>query len=185
MSSLDLQDVQTQRAITEAKLNNNFGATLTASYGFNATGNNFGRAYGELLNAQRVTLAVDVPLINWGAGREDVHAAQADREQFTSLAESATRQTEHEARFAALALPQVRRNLELSATADTVAQKRFDVAYNRYVIGRINVDNLYIAQQEKDQARVQYIRALRGYWDAYARLRLVTLYDFERGQRIR
>ena len=71
------------------------------------------------------------------------------------------------------------------AAPDTVAQKRFDVAYNRYVIGRINVDNLYIAQQEKDQARVQYIRALRGYWDAHARLRLVTLYDFERGQRIR
>ena len=43
VSSLDLQDVQTQRAITEAKLNNNFGATLTASYGFNATGNNFRR----------------------------------------------------------------------------------------------------------------------------------------------
>jgi outer membrane protein TolC len=185
VSSLDLQDVQTQRAITEAKLNNNFGATLTASYGFNATGNNFGRAYGELLNAQRVTLQVDVPLVTWGAGREEVHAAQADREQFTSLAESATRQTEHEARFAALALPQERRSLELSAAADTVAQKRFDVAYNRYVIGRINVDNLYIAQQEKDQARVQYIRALRGYWDAHARLRLVTLYDFERGQRIR
>jgi tetratricopeptide (TPR) repeat protein len=50
-----------------------------------------------------------------------------------------------------------------------LAQRRFDVAYNRYVIARISIDNLYIAQQEKDQARTQYVRALRGYWEAYYR----------------
>jgi Outer membrane efflux protein len=90
-----------------------------------------------------------------------------------------------QARFTALEVMQARRNLAISSTADTVAQKRFDVAYNRYVIGRISIDNLYIAQQEKDQARTQYVRALRGYWEAYYRLRRVTLYDFERNQVIR
>lgn len=185
LSNIELQEVQAQRRITEAKLNNNFGATLTASFGYNATGNNFRRAYGELLNAQQVTLQMDVPVLQWGAGREEVHAAQAQQEQVASLAEAQVAQTEHTARFAALGLMQARRNLAISSTADTVAQKRFDVAYNRYVIGRIAVDNLYIAQQEKDQARTQYVRALRGYWEAYYRLRRVTLYDFERNQVIR
>jgi len=73
----------------------------------------------------------------------------------------------------------------LSAKADTVAQKRFEVAYNRYVIGRIGIDNLYIAQNEKDQAVNQYLQALRGYWAAYYRLRQATLYDFEARARIR
>ena len=76
-------------------------------------------------------------------------------------------------------------NLEISATADTVAQQRFEVAYNRYVIGNITIDNLYIAQQEKDQARTQYVRALRAYWESYYRLRRVTLYDFEANRAIR
>ncbi|MEB3323538.1 MAG: TolC family protein, partial [Synechococcaceae cyanobacterium] len=53
------------------------------------------------------------------------------------------------------------------------------VAYNRYVIGRISIDNLYIAQREKDQAKAQYVQALYGYWRAYYDLRRVTLYDFE------
>ncbi len=184
-SSLELQDVQSQRSVTEAKLGNNFSATLTASYGYNATGTNFTRAYGDLLNAQQVRLQVDVPLLQWGAGKEEVRAAQADREQIARLTESQIAQVEHQARFAALELMQARRNLTLSATADTVAQKRFDVAYNRYVIGNIAIDNLYVAQQEKDEARRRLVLAVRGYWQAYYQLRRATLYDFERGERIR
>jgi outer membrane protein len=42
-----------------------------------------------------------------------------------------------------------------------------------------------LAQQEKDEARGRFVLALRGYWQAYYRLRRVTLYDFERGERIR
>jgi outer membrane protein len=66
----------------------------------------------------------------------------------------------------------------ISAKADTVATKRFDVAKNRYVIGKIGISDLYIAQSEKDAALQAYVQALRGYWSAYYRLRRVTLYDF-------
>jgi len=66
-----------------------------------------------------------------------------------------------------------------------VAGKRFDVALNRYVIGRIAIDNLYIAQSEKDQALAGFVQALRGYWQAYYRLRRLTLFDFATGQPIR
>jgi outer membrane protein TolC len=66
-----------------------------------------------------------------------------------------------------------------------VADKRFEVAYNRYVIGRITIDNLYLAQNEKDQALTQFVQALRGYWRAYYELRRATLYDFEAGRPIR
>ncbi len=72
----------------------------------------------------------------------------------------------------------------MSAKADTVASKRFDVAYERYVIGKITIDNLYIAQNDKDQALLQFVQALRGYWTAYYQLRQLTLYDFVNGHRI-
>ena len=66
-----------------------------------------------------------------------------------------------------------------------MATKRFEVALNRYGISRITIDNLYIAQSEKDQALSSYVQALRGYWQAYFQLRKATLYDFERGEVIR
>ena len=47
------------------------------------------------------------------------------------------------------------------------------------------MDNLYQAQTEKDQAILQYVQSLRGYWTSYYRLRRLTLYDFERGAPIR
>ena len=51
--------------------------------------------------------------------------------------------------------------------------------------GKIQIDNLYIAQGERDGALRAYIDALRGYWAAYYRLRRLTLYDFSAGQPIR
>src|SRR5256886_3991915 len=86
---------------------------------------------------------------------------------YTTLFRSAIDQAAHEAHFAALQLSQARRNVALLAKADTVGQKRFEVAYNRYVIGRIAIDNLYIAQTEKDQALTSFVQGLRGYWQAH------------------
>jgi len=91
---------------------------------------------------------------------------------------------EQDARFAALQFTQSRRQLALSAKADTVAGKRFEVAKNRYVIGKIDIGDLYIAQSEKDAALLAYVQSLRGAWLAYYRLRRLTLYGFVEGRRI-
>lgn len=184
VSNVELQELQAERRVTQARLDNGFGAVLSASYGFNATGSEFSDAYDDLLEAQRLTFSVEIPLVQWGRRSNEVGAAKMEREAVEAAGQVTLDRTAHEARFAALQLAQARRALALSAKADTVAQKRFEVAYNRYGIGRISIDNLFIAQREKDQARQQYVRALRGYWEAYYRLRQVTLYDFRRGNRI-
>ncbi|MFW6084181.1 MAG: TolC family protein [Gemmatimonadota bacterium] len=184
VSDVDLRQIQAERRVTEAKLDNGFGAVLSASYGFNATGDELSGAYENLLEAQRLNFSVEIPLMNWGVRGNEVGAARMERDAVEHETRVTLEETAHEARFAALQLSQARRSLELSTRADTVAQKRFEVAYNRYGIGRISIDNLFIAQREKDQARQRYVQALRGYWDAYYRLRQVTLYDFRRGERI-
>jgi outer membrane protein TolC len=185
MSELELQAVQAKREIAEARLNNGMGATVNASVGFNQTAQDLNLAYQDLLQQQRFALGVSIPIVQWGARGGAIQAARADQRRVDALAKSAREQIAQDARFGALGLSQAKRNLEVSAKADTVAAKRFEVAYNRYVIGRIGIDNLYIAQNEKDQAVNQYMQALRNYWSAYYRLRQVTLYDFEKGVPIR
>jgi outer membrane protein TolC len=184
MADVSLQDVQARRRVREAKLTNGLNATIQASYGFNATGPEMGVAYRDLLEARRFQVSVEIPLWQWGARSGNIRAAEAEREQAEHSAHAVVEQTAHEARFAALGISQARRGLELSARGDTVAQKRFEVAYNRYLIGRISLENLFTAQNEKDQARNQFVQALRNYWQAYYTLRRVTLFDFERGARI-
>ncbi|MEZ4585817.1 MAG: TolC family protein [Gemmatimonadales bacterium] len=185
VTEAELQHVQADRRVTEAKLTNSPGATIEAAFGFNATGPDVNLAYENLLEARQFTLRVDVPLLQWGAHKESVRAAQADREQAASTRKTALEQTAQDAHFAALELAQARRTLDLSAKADSVAGKRFEVAYNRYVIGRIAIDNLYLAQTEKDQALNQFVQSLRGYWVSFFRLRRLTLFDFEAGRPIR
>ena len=184
VSDVALQDVQARRRVTEARLSNWAGASVTASYGFNATAPNASEVYSNLTNAQQLALTVSLPLWQWGAHSEGVQAAKADQERTANLTQSTLQQTTQDAYFAALQLSQARRNLALSLKADTVAGKRFDVALNRYIIGRIAIDNLYLAQSEKDQAVTQAVQSLRGYWQAYFRLRRMTLFDFEKGEAI-
>ncbi len=181
----ELTDVQAKRRITEARLNNGVGATVTASVGLNQTAPEVNGAYRDLLNQQRFSLNVQMPLVQWGARSGEVQAARADKDRVEASNRADREQLEQDAHFAALQLSQSRRSLALAAKSDTVASKRFEVAYNRYVIGRIGMDNLYLAQNEKNQALEQYLQALRGYWLAYYRLRRVTLYDFARGSVIR
>jgi len=182
---IDQQETQAKRGVSESRLNRFPGANLSASYGYNASGLTRTDVYRDLQEAQRFTLGVTVPLISWGARSADLQAAQSELLRVESTSRVAREQASQDAYFAALQVSLARRQLAISAKADTVAQKRFEVAYNRYVIGRIDVDQLYLAQNEKDQALLAYVQALRGYWSAHYRLRRVTLYDFERSEPIR
>jgi outer membrane protein TolC len=59
------------------------------------------------------------------------------------------------------------------------------VAKNRYLIGKIDITNLQIAQNEKDMARLSYFQALRQYWVAYYQLRRASLYDFVKAEKVK
>jgi len=184
LRDFDLQGVQARRRVNEARLSNGFGATLVATAGLNQTAPVFGDAYRSLLDQQRFELAVEMPLFQWGNGRAQVEAARADEERVAATVRASRATFEQDARFAALQFTQSRRQLALSAKADTVAGKRFEVAKNRYVIGKIDIGDLYIAQSEKDAALLAYVQSLRGAWLAYYRLRRLTLYGFVEGRRI-
>ncbi|MBS1543861.1 MAG: hypothetical protein JST14_09525, partial [Bacteroidetes bacterium] len=68
--------------------------------------------------------------------------------------------------------------LEITRKSDEVALKRYTVAQNRYLIGKIDITNLGIALTEKDNAKRAYINALRSFWTSYYDMRRLTLFDF-------
>lgn len=184
MQELDLQRVQAQRRITTARLQNSFSARITAGFGYNQTAPLFNEAYRSPLQQQRFGMQVDMPLVRWGAGKDEVGAARADEKRIVALAERARRELAQEAYFAAKGYSLARLQLNVAAKADTVATRRFEVAKDRYVIGKIGIGELYIAQTEKDQALRSYVEAVRAYWLSYYQLRRVTLHDFQLGRRI-
>ena len=69
-----------------------------------------------------------------------------------------------------------------AAKADTIAQLRYDVTKQRFLIGKIDVLDMNMALTDKDVAKRNYISALRTYWRYYYDIRHVTLFDFEKSQ---
>ena len=181
----EFNEVDSRRRIAEARLQGGPGATVVASYGLNQTSPILNQAYKSPLEAQAFSVNVQTPIFLWGAHSADVQAAEAAREAVLSNNRLSVANIEQQARYAALGFAQARRGLIISAKADTVGSKRYEVAYNRYVIGRIQYADLYLSQQEKDAALQSYVLALRTYWTSYYLLRAQTLYDFEKGQPIR
>jgi outer membrane protein TolC len=177
-----LDDVQSKRSTTTARLNNRFNASIVASAGLNQTASVFGDAYQSPLGKQTLTVGVVMPMLQWGAGHADIEGAKADEQRVAANNKVRRDALVEDARFSALQLQQAQRNVLISAKADTVAEKQFDVARNRYIIGKISNTDLYNAQNEKDAAVLAYVQALRSYWTAYYHLRRVTLYDFAKKQ---
>jgi outer membrane protein TolC len=182
--NLELQQVQAERSVTTARLRNGFNARLTAGVGYNQTAPLFDEVYRSPLRQQSFGLQVEMPLVQWGAGRYEVAAARVEEERIAILAERSRRELAQEASFAARNFALAQSQLALAAKSDTVASRRFDVAKDRYVIGRIGIGELYIAQTEKDAALQAYVQAVRAYWLANYRLRRITLYDFQTGRKI-
>ena len=174
----NFDEVAANRALVTARYNNQFNATINASAGFNQTASAFGESYQSPLGKQSLTIGVNMPMLQWGAGKAEVAAAKSDLNRAQVNNRQRRETLEEEAHFAALQLQQARRNIFLAAKADTVAAKQFEVARNRYTTGRISNTDLYNAQDQKDQALLAYVQSLRGYWTAFYRLRRVTLYDF-------
>lgn len=181
MVELERDAVRARYGLTRARLANGFNAQVTAEVGFNQSAPELNVAYQSLRNQQRARLQIDMPLWQWGGGRSDVAAAEAERERVDHVSRRARAEVQQEAHFAALQFAQSERLLALAAKADTVGAKRFEVARQRYLIGRIGVTDLYIAQTEKDAALQGYVNALRAYWRDWYRLRQLTLWDFSTG----
>ena len=177
-----LQLLTAERRVMQAKSDNSFNATMTASMGYKKRAPLLPDAYNNLLNQQQFSLGFSIPIFRWGAGSSAVDAAVADQKRTATSVEQQQHDFEQEVLYQAARLNLLGKQVAVSAKADTIAQRRFDVAKERYLIGKIDIPNLFLAQSEKDNARRASIQTLWDYWSTYFRVRRLTLYDFEEGR---
>ena len=176
--NFDLQKLTAERNVRQAKSDNYFNATLVASMGYNQRAPILNDAYNNLLEQRQFSLRFYVPLFRWGAGSSAVDAAIADQKRTETSIEQARHDFEQEVLYQVARLNLLQKQVAVAAKSDTIAQRRFDVAKDRYVIGKIDIPNLFLAQSEKDNALRSHFQTLWDYWSAFFRVRRLTLYDF-------
>lgn len=172
-------EIQADRNFAQAKSEAGLALNLRANFGLNQTSDDFADLYNNPQNRQFFTLGFEVPIFNWGKQRAQVKAARNQQREVANSIEFQRRQFIQQVEYTVSQFLQLRGQAVLAAQADTIAQKRYEVSQNQYLIGKIDITNLFIAQNEKDAARQSYIRSLRTFWTGWYNLRQLTLYDFQ------
>ena len=178
--------VEFERRLAEAEAevarergNTGLNADLIATFGFTNRANNYPDLYVNPDDQQTINIGFFIPVLDWGRQKSRVKTAEAFREleQFTVAQDRIN--FEQEVVTKVRTFKMLRNRVGITAVADDIADRSYNISYNRYLIGKISITDLVRSMDEKDQARSQYIESLREFWLAYYDLRALTLYDFE------
>jgi outer membrane protein TolC len=172
------QRIQADQGVAQAK-GSIYQTTITATYGLNKADPVLQEVYNNPVSQQVVNISLNVPLVTWGRNRATVESALATKQLNDYTIAQNEVNFEQEIITLVRRFETLRLQIDITKKSDEVALERYNVAQNRYLIGRIDVTNLNIALTEKDNARRSYIQALQDFWTAYYDLRRLTLYDFE------
>ncbi len=174
----ELREHQAERTLARARSDARFSTTINARVGYNQTGDTFATLYDRLQGQQFFNVQMEVPLVQWGSGKAEIASARNALERIEHSNEIQREELLQEVRYMVRNFQLLQDQLLIAAKTDTIASRRFTVSKDRYLIGKIDITNLQIAQNEKDMARRNYMQTLRNYWTTYYQLEEFTLYDF-------
>lgn len=175
---------EARRDVEKAKGDNGLNATLTAQIGFSNSQTTVSSVYQSPKDQQQVQLVFSVPILDWGRSKSRAKTAEANA-RFTAFAVEQDKQVFHQEIVTQVTLfDMMKDQLKLTSLADSIASEKHQIAKDRYVLGNLSITDLSIAFQEKDQAKRDSIAALRDFWLSYYKLRYLSLFDFEKGEKI-
>lgn len=177
--------LEAESNVARARFANNFSADFNASFGLSQTGATLNEAYTDPLDQETFGFSFQIPVFNWGQNKAEVQSAKVNREQVQRQIQLDQRRLIRNIKFQVLDFMQLKDQVDLAAKSDTIADRRFEVAMNRYLIGKIDITNFQISQGERNNARQTYYQTLKNFWVAYFSLRRATLYDFLENRSIR
>ncbi|HYX08019.1 MAG TPA: TolC family protein [Bacteroidales bacterium] len=175
---MDRQLIEAKRDVAQAKSEKGLKANLYASYGLSKQDAYLDAAYQNPKNQQVVQVGLQMPIIDWGLGRGRYKMAESSQDVVRTQVEQNRIDFQQNIFLQVMRFNLQDDQLMIAAKADTIAQLRYDVTKQRFLIGKIDVLDLNVAQSEKDVAKRGYISALRNYWNYFYTLRQITLYDF-------
>jgi outer membrane protein len=176
--------IEAKRDVAKARGDNSLNATLTARLGFSNSAITLPNVYKSPKDQQLFQLVFDIPILDWGRSRSRLKTAEANQ-KFVQYAVEQDQQIFRQEIFTQVTLfDMMQDQLILTAQADSIASEKYQIARERYVLGHLSITDLSIAFQEKDQAKRDYVFALRDLWGAYYQLRYLSLYDFEKNEKI-
>ena len=182
--SFDRKLLEAQSSVSRAKSDGRFSASLYAVYGLTQSAEDIEDAYKEPSEQQQVMVGISIPIIDWGLAKGKIKMAESQQELVKTSVEQERIDFNQEVYLKVMKFNIQNSQLHIASKSDTVAQKRYEVTKQRYIIGKIGITELNIAQTEKDNSKMGYVAALHNFWQQYYQVRKLTLFDFKDNREI-
>ena len=178
MLSFDRQLIETERDLARARSQRRLQASIDASVGYTQQARDIHDVYLNPQERQTIRLALEIPLLDWKRGKGRYKMAESNRELALVNVKQGKVDFQQNVYLNVMQFNLQDDQLMIAAKSDTIAQKRYDITKQRFLIGKVDVLDLNVALKEKDESKNAYISALRQYWTNYYALRKITLFDF-------
>lgn len=179
MLQLERQVLEADRDVAKARSERGFSANLFAKYGLTGSDVELPNVYKNPSNMQQLSLGLQIPILDWGLGKGRVKMAQSNLEVVKTTVTQSLTDFEQDIFLKVMQFNLQDDQVRLAQKADSISQNRYEVTKQRFLIGKIDVLDLNVAQTERDAAKTNYINALGSFWQFYYQMRKLTLYDLE------
>jgi outer membrane protein TolC len=176
--------IEADRNLVSAKRTTGLSATLQGSYGLANRAVDLPGIYKDAPLQQYLGLSLSVPILDWGASASAVKLAESRRDLIIYDVEKDRIDFERSVVVQVEQFSLLKDQLVTTKEADKVAANGYLIALKLFQNGETTITDLNIALSERDNAKRDYIYSLQSYWEAYYKLRILTLYDFDRNQKI-
>ena len=175
------QILEGEQNVNRTKVQSRFNASLSASVGLNQVADKFNNVYKSPLSQELVSMTVSIPLLDWGVRKGKYNMARNNLEKARIQARQEEVSLEEDL-LTTLSDFDVQQNLLSSAQeAVDLAEQAYEQTRQRFIIGKVDVNSLTLAQNRQQEAQQNYIQAQLNYWADYYKIRKLTLIDFESG----
>jgi outer membrane protein TolC len=174
------QILEKERDAAFAKSEKGITLSLNGSFGLDKKASTLKDAYSPNFDdRENVRAGVTIPILDWNQARNRYRNAQSQLEVTQTQMEQNKVDFQQNVYLQVMQFNMQENQVRIATKADTIAQKGYDVSYQRYMIGKVSVTDLNIASTDKDNARTRYIETLGAYWRLYYEVRRLTLFDFQ------
>jgi len=176
--------IEADRNLISAKRSTGLSATLQGSYGLSNSAETMPGIYNKPERQQTLSLALSIPILDWGQSASAVKLAEYQGDLVIYDVEKDRSDFERSVIVQVEQFSLMKDQLATAKQADKVAENGYLIALKQFQNGESTITDLNIALSERDNAKRDYIYSLQSYWEAYYKLRILTLYDFEKDQKI-
>lgn len=174
----DIQSIQADASIAEAKANRGMSASIHAQFGMSGTAETFDETFATLNDQEIFGVSLVIPIVDWGLGKGRVKMATAQAERTRSQLQQDLIDFRQNMYTQVMQFNNQYSQCEISRRAAEIAEESYNIALSNFSSGSMTVTELNQLKNNRDNANNTYVNNIGRFWDYYFGIRKATLYDF-------